>query len=194
MRSRWIALTASAAALAFVSGQANAEPPFIGSCGVVRAFTAPTANGPGSITIGSRTLALTVTDRLPGTIPGTLVCTRGGTLTSGPITVVEPMPAPLCGRVESITAAAGGTSFLQLQVVGDDPSYRLALAVNGTLPPFIAASIDRGVSGCFATGLDASGNVVVMSLIGGGAAPIAPNPSTPSTPPVRQLPSTSTSR
>jgi hypothetical protein len=64
------------------------------------------------------------------------------------------------------------------------------LQVTGALPAFIAASTDRGVSGCFQFALDARGDVVITSLIGGGSAPASPAPSTPQ---IRQLPSTSTS-
>jgi hypothetical protein len=190
MRARSFLIFALAAVLMVGGGRANAEPPFIGSCGVVRTFTAPTASAAGSITIGSQTLAVTASDDVAAPVVGTVACTRRGMLTSGPITVIAPMPVPLCGRVESINRTDGGVTVLLLQIAGNDPSYRLALRLTGTLPAFVAASIDRGASGCFRSDLDASGNVVVTSLIGGGSAPSAP---TSSTPPVRQLPSTSTS-
>jgi hypothetical protein len=190
MRTRSFLPIALAAVLIVGSGRANAEPPFFGSCGVVRAFTGPTASAAGSITIGSQTFGVTASDQVVALVVGTIVCTRRGVLTSGPITVIAPMPVPLCGRVESITTTDGGVTVLLLQIAGNDPSYRLALQLTRALPAFVAASIDRGVSGCFQSELDASGNVVVTSFIGGGSAPSVP---TPSTPPALQLPSTSTS-
>jgi hypothetical protein len=190
MRARRALLLALVAVLIVGSGRANAEPPFFGSCGVVRAFTAPTAGAAGSITIGSQTLAVTASDQVVAPVVGTVVCTRRGVLTSGPITVIAPMPVPLCGRVESINTTDGGVTVLLLQIAGNDPSYRLALQLTGALPAFVSASIDRGVSGCFQSDLDASGNVVVTSLIAGWSAPSVPRASTP---PALQLPSTSTS-
>jgi hypothetical protein len=190
MRARTFLLFALAAFLTLGSGRANAEPPFFGSCGVVRAFTAPTANDAGSITIGSFTMGVTANDQVGALVVGSVVCTRRGVLTSGPINVIAPMPVPLCGRVESITTTDGGVTVLVLQIAGNDPSYRLVLPLTGALPAFVAASIDRGVSGCFQWELDAGGSVVVTSLIGGGSAPSVPISSTP---PALQLPSTSTS-
>ena len=190
MRAQGVLLFALAAVVIVGSSRANAEPPFFGSCGVVRAFTAPTVGAAGSITIGSQTLAVMAGDQVVAPVVGTVVCTRRGVLTSGPITVIAPMPVPLCGRVESINTTDGGVTVLLLQIAGNDPSYRLALHLTGALPAFVAASIDRGVSGCFQSELDASGNVVVTSLIGGGSAPSVPRASTP---PALQLPSTSTS-
>ena len=189
MRSRAFVLLALAAALLFDGAQANAEPPFTGRCGRVNDFVAATASTAGSITIGSLTFALTANDRVSDQVVGTVVCTRRGTLTSGPILVVQPMAVPLCGRVELIYSPASITLML-LQIVDIDPSYRVAVQVTGALPAFIAESTSRGVSGCFQFALDARGDVAITSLIGGGSAPAT---SAPSTPQVRQLPSTSTS-
>jgi hypothetical protein len=190
MRSRSIA-TCLLLAMIFGSGHANAEPPFMGRCGRVNDFVAPTASAPGSITIGSLTFGLTANDRVPSQIIGMIVCTRRGTLTSGPILVVQQMTVPLCGRVELIYSPDGLVTLMFLQIVDIDPSYRVALQVTGVLPAFVAESIDRGVSGCFQFALDARGNVVITGLIGGGSAPPAQASATPR---VRQLPSTSTTR
>ena len=191
MRSRSFVLFALTAALLFGGAQANAEPPFIGHCGRVNGFVAATATAAGSITIGSFTLALVANDRVPSQVVGTVVCTRRSTLTSGPILVIEPMTVPLCGRVELISSSAYSTTTLMLlQIAHNDPSYRVGVQVTGALPAFIAESTTRGVSGCFQFALDARGDVAITSLIGGGSAPAT---SAPSTPQVRQLPSTSTS-
>ena len=188
MRSRSIVLLVLTAALLLDGAQANAEPPFTGRCGRVNDLVAATASTAGSITIGSLTFALTANDRVPSQVVGTVACTRRGTLTSGPILVVQPMPVPLCGRVELIYSPASITLML-LQIVDIDPSYRVAVQVTGALPAFIAESTERGVSGCFQFALDARGDVTVTSLIGGGSAPATPAAS----PQVRHLPSTSTS-
>jgi hypothetical protein len=150
---------------------------------------APAAGTAGSITIGSLKVVLSATDRVPSQVVGSVVCTRRGTLTSGPILVIQPMTVPLCGRVETIYSPDNSITLMLLQIADIDPSYRVALQVTGSLPAFIAASIDRGVSGCFEFALDARGDVTIMSLIGGGSAPATPAASTP---PIRQLPSTST--
>jgi hypothetical protein len=189
MRSRYVAALLLLT-LAFGSSQANAEPPFMGRCGLVSAYQAPTAGASGSITIGSLTFALTANDRVPSQVVGTVVCTRRGALTSGPILVVQKMALPLCGRVELIYSPDGQITLMFLQIVDIDPSYRVAVQVTGALPAFIAASTERGVSGCFQTALDPRGDAVITSLIGGGSAPVT---QASPTAPVRQLPSTSTS-
>jgi hypothetical protein len=190
MRSRCV-VALLLLALAFGSSQANAEPPFMGRCGLVSAYQAPTAAATGSITIGSLTFALTAKDRVPSQVVGTVVCTRRGTLTSGPILVVQKMAVPLCGRVELIYSPDGQITLMFLQIVDIDPSYRVALQVTGALPAFVAESTDRGVSGCFQSALDARGDVVITSLIGGGSAPATPDPAATQ---LRQLPSTSTTK
>lgn len=186
MRSRSVVLFVVAAALLFEGVRASAEPPFVGRCGRVTDFVAPTASSAGAIAIGSLKLALTANDRVPRQVVGTVVCTRRGTLTSGPILVVQPMTVPICGRVELIYSPDGSITLMLLQIADIDPSYRVALQVTGVLPAFIAGSIERGVSGCFEFVLDARGDVVITALIGGGSAPAPP------TPRMRQLPSTST--
>jgi hypothetical protein len=188
MRRRCFVLL-TVAALLFAGAQANAEPPFVGRCGRVSDFMAATASTPGSITIGSLTLKLTPSDRLPSQVVGTVVCTRRGTLTSGPIVVVQPMTVPLCGRVELIYSPDGSITLMLLQIADIDPSYRVAVQVTGVLPAFIASSTDRGVSGCFQFALDARGDVAITSLIGGGSAPATARPSVPQ---VHLLPSTNT--
>jgi hypothetical protein len=80
--------------------------------------------------------------------------------------------------------------MMLLQIADNDPSYRVALRVTGTLPAFVAGATVRGVSGCFQFALE-SGDVVIAALIGGGSAPPTP---TSSTPQVHQLPSTSTTK
>ena len=189
MRPRRLVLLALAAALMFGGGSASAEPPFVGRCGRVSDFVAPTASTAGSIMIGSLKVVLSTTDRVPSQVVGTVVCTRRGTLTSGPILVIQPMTVPLCGRVELIYSPDNSITLMLLQIADIDPSYRVALQVTGSLPEFIVASTDRGVSGCFAFALDARSDVTITSLIGGGSAPATPASSTPA---IRQLPSTST--
>jgi hypothetical protein len=191
LHSRSVVLLVLTAALLFDGAQANAEPPFVGRCGRVNDFVAATAAAAGSITIGSLKLMLGANDRVPSQVVGMVVCTRRGTLTSGPIVVIHPMTVPLCGRVELIYSPDGRITLMLLQIVDIDPSYRVALQVTAALPAFIAESTDRGVSGCFQFALDARGDVAITSLIGGGSAPPTQGPSTPQ---VRQLPSTSTVR
>ena len=189
MRPRHLVLLALAVALTFGGGPASAEPPFVGRCGRVSDFVAPTASTAGSITIGSLKVVLSTNDRVPSQVVGTVVCTRRGMLTSGPILAIQPMTVPLCGRVELIYSPDSSITLMLLQIADIDPSYRVALQVTGSLPAFIAASTARGVSGCFEFALDARGDVTITSLIGGGSAPATPAASTPA---FRQLPSTST--
>jgi len=120
---------ALAVVMAFGRGQANAEPPFVGRCGLVNAFVAPSASTAGSLTIGSRTLTLTANDRVPSQLVGTLVCTRRGMLTSGPILVVQPTTVPLCGTVERLYSPDASITLMILKILDIDPSYRVVLQV-----------------------------------------------------------------
>jgi hypothetical protein len=181
VRTLLVILFAVGVVLAFDRGEASAEPPFVGRCGLATAFVAPSASTAGSITIGSLTVKLTANDRVPSQVAGTVVCTRPGTLTSGPILVVQPIAVPLCGSVETLYSPDGSITLMILKILDNDPSYRVALQVRGVLPAFIAESTARGVSGCFEFALDAAGDVVITRFIGGGSAPPPTLPHLPST-------------
>lgn len=90
---------------------------------------APSATTAGSITIGSLTLTLTTNDRVPSQVVRTVVCTRRGMLTSGPILVAQPMTVPLCGSVETLFSPDGSITVMILKILDIDPSFRVALQV-----------------------------------------------------------------
>jgi hypothetical protein len=127
------------------------------ACGTVKAWTAPTATQPGSITIGSKSYRVNAGTNHGATgfvvKSATDMCLFGGldgeTAVSHGATVVD---SPFCGAVLAFTpATASATGSLTLLHFG---SVTLAVPA-GTelgLPPL-------GIRRCVATGLNASGDV-----------------------------------
>jgi hypothetical protein len=181
--------TLGAAALALLIGwadPASAEPPYIATCGTVRAFTEPTPTVPGSVTIGTHTFALHSGDRFPSTTPlGAAMCITRTVTTSGPVLALVAMPSPICGFAGLVEAIPGQRGEL-IDIVTTTPDLRIALPVSASL-----VSVFRGgaVTACFEVGLDANGNAFAVRVM--GATVPAPTPR-PTPAPIGVLPSTTT--
>jgi hypothetical protein len=177
-----------AAGLALLLGWAapgSAEPPYIATCGTVRAFIEPTPTAPGSVTIGTHTLALHFGDRFPSTTPlGAAMCiTRVGTM-SGPALALVAMPSPICGFAGIVEAIPGQRGEL-IDIVTTTPDLRIALPVSASVESVFRAA----ATACFEVGLDANGNAFAARVM--GATVPAPTPR-PTAAPVSGLPSTAT--
>jgi hypothetical protein len=168
-----VALAVAATAAVFAEG-ALAEPPFFATCGVIRAFTPPSATAGGSITIADRTFAVTSRDRMAGAVVGNTVCLNQTVTTSGPAFELVSLPSPACGEVNAVGAASLDL-FIQ-------PSLHVTLGFGSG---FSFKDPGRAVVACFETGLDASGRVVAVRSV--ASAPSKAPATGPST-----LPSTST--
>jgi hypothetical protein len=168
------------------AGPAAAEPPYIATCGTVRAFSEPTPTAPGSVTIGTHTVALHFGDRFPSTTPlGAAMCITSTVTTSGPVLALVAMPSPICGFAGLVEAIPGQRGEL-IDIVTTTPDLRIALPVSASL-----VSVFRGgaVTACFEVGLDASGNAFAVRVM--GATLPAPTPR-PTPAPISGLPSTAT--
>ena len=163
----------------------TAEPPYIATCGTVRAFSEPTPTVPGSVTIGTFTFALHSGDRFPSTTPlGAAMCiTRVGTR-SGPALALVAMPSPVCGFAGIVEGTPGQRGEL-IDIVTTTPDLRIALPVSASLG-FV---FPGAVTACFEVGLDANGNAFAARVM--GAAVPAPTPR-PTPAPISGLPSTAT--
>jgi hypothetical protein len=163
----------------------SAEPPYIATCGTVRAFSEPTPTVPGSVTIGTHTFALHFGDRFPSTTPvGAAMCINQTVTTSGPVLALIAMPAPICGFAGIVEAIPGQRGEL-LDIVTTTPDLRIALPVSASVE-----SVFRGTAtACFEVGLDASGNAFAARVM--GAIVVAPTARPTSAPPI-SLPSTAT--
>jgi hypothetical protein len=146
-----LGLVASAVLL---SAPVTAEPPFVSTCGVIRAFAAPSGSAAGSITIADQTFALTSHDLITAAAVGRIACLDRTVTTSGPAFALVDLPAPLCGEVIGVGAAS-----LDLFV---QPTLRLML---GFAAGFSFQDPGRAVTACFDTGLDAAGRVVAVRSI-----------------------------
>ena len=176
------------AALALFLGwaaPASAEPPYIATCGTVRAFSEPTPTVSGSVTIGTHTVALHSGDRFPSTTPlGAAMCINRTVTTSGPVLALIPMPAPICGFAGIVEAIPGQRGEL-IDIVTTTPDLRIALPVSESVE-----SVFRGAAtACFEVGLDANGNAFAERVM--GATVLAPT-ARPTAAPVSGLPSTAT--
>jgi hypothetical protein len=179
---------AVAAALALFLGwasPASAEPPYIATCGTVRAFSEPTPTVPGSVTIGTHTFALYIGDRFPSTTPvGAAMCINRTVTTSGPVHALVAMPSPICGFAGIVEAIPGQRGEL-LDIVTTTPGLRIALPVSASV-----LSVFRGAAtACFEVGLDANGDAFAARVM--GVIVPAPTPR-PTAAPISGLPSTST--
>ena len=164
----------------------SAEPPYIATCGAVRAFTEPTPTAPGSVTIGTSTFALHSGDQLPSTTPlGAAMCINQTVTTAGPVLALMAMPSPICGEVVGILPAIPGQRAALIDIVTTTPGLRVALAASASLG-FVFPG--RSTVACFQVNVDAIGNAVAVRVIGGTVtAPTAPTPASTS-----GLPSTAT--
>ena len=176
------------AALALLLGWAapgSAEPPYIATCGTVRAFSEPTPTALGSVTIGTATFALHPGDRLPSTTPlGAALCINRTVTTSGPVLTLIAMPSPICGEVLGIGTA--GQRGAVIDIVTTTPDLRIGLPASANLG-FVFPG--RSTLACFEVGLDANGNALATRVM--GATVTAPS-AMPTPAPISGLPSTST--
>jgi hypothetical protein len=178
------------AALAFLIGWAapgSAEPPYMATCGTVRAFTEPTPTAPGSVTIGTATFSLRFGDRLPSTTPlGAAMCINRTVTTSGPVLTLIAMPSPICGEVLGIAAGISDQRGPLMDIVTTTPDLRIALPAPASLG-FVFPG--RATVACFEVGLDANGNAFAARVMGA----TVPAPSArPTAAPISGLPSTAT--
>jgi hypothetical protein len=167
--------------LAALAGNARAEPPSFADCGLVKAYTPPTAATAGSISIGSKTIALAVADRVPAdqAAVGQLMCLHQTVTTAGPVLELLPLPTPLCGTGDSLPFDASAPNRIDLQIA---PGFR---AIFLTAPGLRLPSVAPGSRLCFETGVNAEGWATLFRII--SVTPFT----TPSAAP-RTLPSTST--
>jgi len=180
----------AAAALALLLGWAapgSAEPPYIATCGTIRAFSEPTPTVPGSVTIGTATFSLHSGDRLPSTTPlGAPMCINRTVTTSGPVLTLLAMPSPICGEVLGIAAGISDPRGSLMDIVTTTPDLRIALPAPASLG-FVFPGPETAA--CFEVGLDANGNAFAARVMGATViAPIARL--TPA--PISGLPSTAT--
>lgn len=171
------------ALLLFFGPDASAAPPYMATCGTVRAFSEPTTTVSGSVTIGTATFTLHSGDQLPSTTPlGAAMCINETVTTSGPVLALIAMPSPICGEVLGIFQSQGGAL---IDIVTTTPDLRIALPVSTSLG-FVFPG--RSTIACFDVGLDANGNAVATRVMGATVtAPSAPTPA-----PISGLPSTAT--
>jgi hypothetical protein len=178
----------AAAALALLIGwaaPAAAEPPYIATCGTVRAFTEPTPTAPGSVTIGTHTFALRTGDRFPSMTPiGAAMCINRTVTTSGPVHALIAMPAPVCGFAGIVEAIPGQRGEL-LDIVTTTPDLRIALPVSASVESVFRTT----ATACFEVGLDANGDAFAARVMGAIVPPPTPRPTAA---PISGLPSTST--
>ena len=178
------------AALALLTGWAapvSAEPPYIATCGTVRAFSEPTPTVPGSVTIGTATFSLHSGDRLPSTTPlGAPMCINRTVTTSGPVLTLLAMPSPICGEVLGIAAGISDPRGSLMDIVTTTPDLRIALPASASLGFVFPV---RPVVACFEVGLDANGNALATRVM--GATVTAPSAG-PTPAPISGLPSTAT--
>jgi hypothetical protein len=177
-----------AAGLALLLGWAapgSAEPPYIATCGTVRAFIEPTPTAPGSVTIGTHTFALHFGDRFPSTTPlGAAMCINRTVTTSGPVLALIAMPAPICGFAGIVEAIPGQRGEL-IDIVTTTPDLRIALPVSASV-----GSVFRGAAtACFEVGLDTNGNAFAARVMG---ATVVATTARPTAAPISRLPSTAT--
>jgi hypothetical protein len=171
--------------LAFLSEPVSAEPPYLATCGAVRAFTAASANMPGSVTIGRATFALHAADRLSAaTSVGNAVCINRTVTTAGPVLEVIAMPSPICGEVLGVSKAIPGQRAEVLDIVTTTPGLRIALAAS---PNLGFTFPQRATLACFEIRIDASGTAIATT-VSGAVVPVR----TPTAPLTPTLPSTAT--
>jgi len=129
--------------LVALAGDALAEPPSFADCGLVKAYTPATTANAGSITIGSKTIALAVADRMPAdrAAIGQVMCLHQTVTTAGPVLELLPLPTPLCGASDSLPFTAT-PDRIDLQIA---PGFR---AVFFTAPGFRVASVAPGSRVC----------------------------------------------
>ena len=176
------------AALTLLMGWAapvSAEPPYIATCGTVRAFNEPTPTAAGSVTIGTTTFSLHSGDRLPSTTPlGAPMCINRTVTTSGPVLTLLAMPSPICGEVLGIAAGIPDQRGPLIDIVTTTPDLRIALPVSASLG-FVFPG--RSTVACFEVGLDANGSAFAARVMGATVTVPATTPA-----PVTRLPSTAT--
>jgi LPXTG-motif cell wall-anchored protein len=171
--------------LAFLSEPTSAEPPYLATCGAVRAFTAPSAGVSGSVTIGTATFALHAPDRLPAaTSVGNAVCINRTVTTAGPVLELIAMPSPICGEVLGVSKAIPAQRAEVLDIVTTTPGLRIALAAS---PNLGFTFPQRATLACFGIRIDASGTAIATT-VSGAVVPVR----TPTAPLTPTLPSTAT--
>jgi len=183
---RFLPLSASILlSFAFLTQSVSAEPPYLATCGVVRAFTAATASANGSVTIGTSTFALRASDRLPAASPvGLAMCINRTVTTAGPVLELIAMPSPVCGEILGLSPAIPGQRGAVIDIVTTTPDLRIALAASASLRFTFP---DRSTVACLEVGLDATGTAVASRVMGATVTVPATMPG-----PVTRLPSTAT--
>lgn len=182
-----LAALAIVAFLLCFGGTVSAAPPYIATCGTVRALSEPTPTVSGSVTIGSGTFALHFGDRLPSTTPlGAAMCINQTVTTSGPVLALIAMPSPICGEVLGILPAIPGQRGALIDIVTTTPDLRVALAASASLG-FVFPG--RSIVACFEVAQDANGNAIATRVM--GATATAPSASSTAAP-LGGLPSTAT--
>jgi hypothetical protein len=161
---------------------------YVSHCGVLKTFVAATSTTKGSITIGSVTYPILIGGGAP--VIGSAVCLIGGDMTPGALAGVtlSPLPAVWCGGVTNFRAAtatqAGTVTFgLVGHAPGFDPGLTIPAGTNIADPVI-------GSAHCFATGLNAAGDAIVVAEIV-IRSPAPANTAQPTSRPAT-LPSTST--
>lgn len=150
-------------------------------CGRVTAYTGPTANSAGSITIGTSRFALASGSVDREIAVGSDICIDGPRDAAGAYTrvTVRPMAEGTCGTVTSYTPASP-TNPGSITLASTAGTFTLPVA------PGVLLTSDQIAGGqCFTVGVNAEGNAQVVRHSGRWEGASAPTPT------ARQLPSTS---
>jgi hypothetical protein len=135
------------------------------ACGTVRAWTAPTATEPGSITLGSRTHSVNAGTSHGSTgftvKPGTDMCLFGGLDGQTAASVgATPIDSPFCGAVLAFTpasaAAAGSVTVLHFAAA----TLTVPAGIDLGTPPL-------GVRRCYTVATDTAGGAIVKERVRG---------------------------
>lgn len=189
-----MSITVILSGVILTGGAAWAATPLVSPCGTVKAYSAPTPTGAGSIVIGSSTFALAPGSATPASSVnptpqvqlGAGVCISGTRNAAAAFTefTVAPMSA-MCGVISAFTPATTSTSGSI--TLGNTAPVTLPIATGVTLS---AAQITGNQ--CFTLAVDAQGTGQVIAYAGssqGGVAGPSPAATAPLTP---GLPNTST--
>ena len=185
---------AAVAVIALATGSVAAAAERLTYCGTVKAYEAPSASRPGSITIGTRTLGIAAGVVYAAGV-GDLAGVAGGRCVSGEIddarrfarvesahpfgsVGASGVTYGACGTVSDYRPPAlGAPGLLVLQELGQE----IVVPAGTQLP--LAPGAHPGYR-CFSAGLDRAGDAIITGIapvIGAGGSPVPTIPALPAT-------------